>query len=371
MNCVICRNEIRELINMPQFPMTELYEQWTPEFAPRGFVDQAFMFCPTCSHGQLKKIIPAQELYSNYRTQTWRSVGASHSVSAFHDFINNAVSVSGFDKVIDIGANDCSLLQFFPLGKRIAIDPNANGDAQLIKSYVEGADLMQFKAQKKLFACSHTLEHLANPGILFGKLFECMTSDDACAFQFPSLDCMVKDARIDQIHHQHVHYFSLHSISKLLKQYNFRITHHIFDANHYGTLRIIFRRDGGEVIGDAVDQAKIYKAADDFHREMDAFGAAINRLDAPVGYGASLMYPVLAHHAPELKRVLQIMDADTSKHGQRWINVNTLIIPERRDRIEGRDFVVCAFNTKLAVRKIAAQLFEKGARNVAVPFHTL
>lgn len=370
MKCVICHEETRQLMDMPQFPMTEIYEQWVPEFAPRGFVDQAFMFCDRCSHGQLKTIVPAQELYSNYRTQTWRSVGATHSVSSFFAFISGSTLIDQFDKVIDIGANDCSLLQYFPLGKRIAIDPNANGDAQLIRAYIEGADLMQFRNQKKLIMCSHTLEHLANPRTMFYKLNECMTSEDVAAFQFPSLDYMVKDARIDQIHHQHVHYFSLRSISDLLKQCGFKITDHVFDANHYGTLRILFKRDGGAIKGEPVEQVKIYKACDDFHREMQSFCAAIDRLDTPIGYGASLMYPVLAHYAPSLKRVTEIMDSDTSKHGQRWINVNTRIVSEKQ-RIEGRDIVICAFNTKLAVRKIAAQLFDKGARNVVAPFHCL
>lgn len=371
MKCIVCRSETAELISMPRLPMTELYEQWMPEFAPRGFVDQAFMYCAACSHGQLKTVIPAQELYSNYRTQTWRSVGASHSVSAFFSFIESSMDVARFDKVIDIGANDCSLLQNFPIGKRIAIDPNAGGDAHLIRSYVEAADLMQFRKQKKLILCSHTLEHLADPRILFDKMHDCMTSEDVAAFQFPSLDYMVRDARIDQIHHQHVHYFSLRSISNLLKQCGFKITDHLFDQAHYGTLRIVFRRDAGETIGAEIPADSIADAAADFRAECATFGAAIRRLENPTGYGASLMFPVLTYYVPELSKVREIIDADPSKHGQRWINVNSRIIPANKAKIEGKDFVICAFNTKLAVRKIAAQLFEKGARNVVAPFHTL
>jgi hypothetical protein len=367
--CPVCSGAMETVLDLPRFPMTELYEPYTAEYSPKGFVDQSFLFCPGCSHGKLGTIVPPEQLYTDYRTTTSKSIGASHSVDSFHTFIAERLDLCNYDVVIDIGANDSSLLAKFPDKRRIAVDPNASGDAECIREYVEKADLRALKKEKKLILCSHTLEHLEKPEVLLGKIDEILCYGDSCAFQFPSLDYLVKDARIDQIHHQHVHYFSLRSISMLMAKHGFEIVRYEFDAHHYGTLRIIFRRGLEELRGDPIRAQDITWANADFKCDAQGFSASVRRLRDPIGYGAALMVPVLRYYAPALDGLSGIMDADESKHGLRWINFNKPITA--LEDVYGRDVVITAFNTKLAVRKIAAKLFDRGARTVVAPFHAL
>lgn len=351
--------------------MTEMYEPYEEEYQDgRGLVDQSFLYCEPCSHGKLGTIVPPELLYAKgYRTVTSKSVGSSHSVNSFCRFISENLDLANYDVVLDIGGNDSSLLSKFPDKRRVAVDPNASGDAELIKAFIEDADLRIFKKDKKLILCSHTLEHLEDPSALLRKISSILCYGDSCAFQFPSLDYLVKDARIDQIHHQHVHYFSLHSISLLMAKHGFEITKFAFDDSHYGTLQLIFRRGLEELRGEPIPTHRIIWANKDFEVGMKAFDLSIARLVDPIGFGASLMLPVLRYYAPNLERLVCIADQDESKHGQRWINVNKPItgVPSLRDR----DIAVTAFNTKLAVRKIVNKLTTEGARNVVVPFTTL
>lgn len=367
-SCPICDGAMEEVFKLPQFPQTEKYEPYTESYTPKGYVDQSFLFCRDCNHGKLGTVVPPEELYSNYWTTTAKSVGASHSVNSFYSFLLRNLDFANYDVVIDIGANDSSLLALFDK-RRVAVDPNAQGHAELIKEYVEKADLRRFKAEKKLILCSHTFEHVEHPEKLLAKVDEILCYGDSCAFQFPSLDCLVQDARIDQVHHQHVHYFSLYSTSLLFAKHGFEIVKHEFDEGHYGTLRVIFRRGLGQIQGNPINRYEIDWARNDFTATMTAYGQAIKRLHNPIGYGASLMLPVLLYYVPELEYLSCIVDSDEAKHGKRYINFNKPIcaVPDLR----GRDVVITAFNTKLAVRKIAAKLFEEGARNVVVPFQAL
>jgi hypothetical protein len=369
-HCPICNGAMEEVIDLPKLPLTEHYEPYTDVFEPKGFIDNSLLYCEPCSHAKLETVIPPEQLYAkNYLTKTGKSVGASHSVLSFYSFINRHLDLSNYDVVMDIGGNDCSLLDLFQGKRRVAVDPNASGDAELIKGYVEHVDLQPFKKDKKLILCSHTLEHLENPGALLDKVSNILCYGDACAFQFPSLDSMVRDARIDHVHHQHLHYFSLRSTSLLFAKHGFEITQFDFDESHYGTLRVIFRRGLEELKGFPISYESIARANQDFIAEMVCFDERIERLRDPVGFGAALMVPLLRYYVPNLDRLGCIYDQDESKHWKRWINFDVPIKPNKP--VAGLDVVVTAFNTKLAVRKIVNKLTNEGARTVLVPFHAL
>ncbi len=368
--CPICSGAMEEVISLPRFPLTEMYEPYTESFEDgRGLVDQSFLYCQPCSHGKLGTIVPPETLYAgDYRTKTSNSVGASHSVSSFYAFLRNFLDFANFETVIDVGANDSSLLDKFPEKRRVAVDPNASGSSELIREYIERADLTSFKRDKKLIVSSHTLEHIEKPEAFLEKVSSIFCHGDVLALQFPSLDYLVKDARIDQIHHQHIHYFSLRSTSLLLAKHGFEIVQYKFDDGHYGTLQLIARRGLEELKGDVVHEFDILEANGRFGYQTSGFAQSVSNLREPIGYGASLMLPVLGYYA-DLSPLVCVADQDESKWGQRYINLNKPITapPDLR----GRSVVITAFNTRMAVRAITKKLIEAGARDIIVPFHQL
>jgi len=359
-----------EAIDLPGLPMTEHFEPHTNTFEMKGRVDNALLFCEPCSHAKLETIVPASELYAkNYKTKTSNSVGSSHSVKSFFAFIERHLDLAGFETVLDIGGNDGSLLRLFRTQKKVNIDPNGSGADIVLMGYIEEVDLQDYKGMRKLIVSSHTLEHLESPEIILEKINAILGYGDYCAFQFPSLDSLVRDARMDQVHHQHIHYFSLRSISLLLAKHGMEIVNIEFDDSHYGTLQIIFRRGLEELKGSSIRYEDLELANRDFVSEMICFDDRIVRLREPVGYGAALMLPLLRYYVKGIDSLSCVYDEDETKHGLRWINLNVPIKSPKS--VHGKDVVVCAFNTKLAVRKIVNKLTAEGARNVVVPFHAL
>ena len=369
--CPVCSGAMRSIIDLPDLPMTELYEPWNAYFERgRARVNQEFLYCDGCSHGKLGTIVPPEQLYKQgYRTTTSKSFGASAAVRNFAEFITLNCQLSAYECAIDIGANDGSLLDRLPQKRRIAVDPNASGDHELIRAFIEDADLSAFKSRRKLVCCSHTLEHIEKQNEFFAKLSTLVSHGDLCAFQFPSLDYLVRDCRIDQIHHQHIHYYSLRSISLMLAKHGFEITHHEFDASHYGTLMVMFQRGIETLKGEQIPTFRVTQANALFRKEMWELNARLDWHKELYGYGASLMLPVLYYYLPSLARLQYVMDEDASKHGQRYVNFNVKIVPV--EDVTGRDVMVTAFNTKRAVRAIVSKLFSAGAENVIVPFHVL
>ena len=370
--CPVCGGAMEALIDLPRYPLTEMYEPWTPKSeAGRGLVDQAFLFCEPCSHGKLETVVPPSILYGpGYRTRTAASGGSKAAVMAFAEFVKSKVYLADIDAVIDIGGNDGTLLAEFPSNRTVAIDPHASGANTVIRAMVEDADLLQFKGERKLILSSHTIEHIADPNVMLAKIAATMTYADTLALQFPSLDLLVHDCRIDHIHHQHLHYYSERSICALLGKHGLEVIAAQFDPMHYGALMVIARRGGHEKWGIPISNGQIIESTKFFSHQMAHLNVQLPRYHWYIAFGAALMLPVLAYYLPDLHQGTDhIADNDRSKDGLRYINFDR---PIRCDYdLEGKDVVITGIATKMAARSLVTEAIAKGAKNVIVPLHTL
>lgn len=363
--CPICSRAMAPIIDLPRFPLTERYEPASVEFVDRGYFDQALLFCEACTHGKLAAVVPPAELYgADYLTRSAGSVGSLAAIDHFASFITET-PMDGVQTVIDIGGNDASLVGRLPGACKVVVDPHADGDVHILRAFIEDADLGPWKADRKLIVSSHTLEHIQHPQEFIDKVNSVCMHGDWLAIQVPGLDALVHDARIDHIHHQHIHYFSRRSLSKLLAKAGFEIVRHRYDFTHYGALMMMCRKGAGEASNPRIVPSDILSAQRRFKAQMRSARVP----EESIAFGAALMLPVLAYHLPALAAVEYIADNSKAKHGLRYINFDRAI---RSDYdLKGRDVVITGISTKLACRALVAQAFEKGARNVLVPLNNL
>ena len=364
--CPICRGAMARMIDMPRFPLTEMYEPYQREFVDHGYYDQAFLYCERCVHGKLEAIVPPAVLYGpGYRTRSAASIGSKAAVERFARFIQE--TALDVETVIDIGGNDASLVLCFPDARKVIVDPHADsGVAEVVKQFVEEADLTPWKASNKLIVSSHTLEHVADPRAFFEKVNSVCMHGDWLAIQVPSLEALLYCSRIDHIHHQHVNYFSRRSLGRLLAEHGFEIVRYAYDHSHWGALMVMCRKgDGDRDIRTSIVPSSVTRALEKFKARLATVEIPSYELSGPVGFGAALMLPVLAYWLPSLANVEYIADNDKAKDGLRYINFNKRIQCEYS--LEGRDVVITAIGTKLACRELVRQAFEKGALHVIVP----
>jgi hypothetical protein len=323
----LCGEEMRKVLDLPKFPLTEV----------DGVADQEFLFCESCSHGKLKAIIPPEVLYA-------RPSKMGQDKSYLDRFASFVKRYGDFLVVVDIGANDGSLLSRFA-GWKVPIDRESGG--------IENADLSSLKDKRKLILSSHTLEHIERADVAIGQVSAVMGEMDLLAIQVPSLDLLVEDARIDQIHHQHIHYFSERSLTALLAKNGLEVIDCEFNPDHWGALMVVCRKGNGQPRGKKIGGLDLAAAVLSFTSEMAHVTYKLLGRKF-VAYGEGQMLPVLSYWLPELVNADFIADDSKGPFNLR-----------------DRDVLISAVSSKMTARLLLTKAFEKGARNVFVPFRQL
>jgi hypothetical protein len=378
-NCPICDGSAHAVAEMPNYPVTEVYKPFgSVNYRGPKCADQQLLCCPDCQHLFLGRHLPRDFIYTHYVTESSSSHGAQKALKNFYNFVvsRSSAQVAG---IIDIGANDTSLLELFggSGAKLVGIDPNissSNPDVHCIKSYVEDCDLADLVHGRRIFLCSHTLEHIYEPRLFLSQIAAVLEAEDDLFLQFPSFELLVRDCRFDQIHHQHLNYFSFVSLKKLLGEFGLTITAHRYDDDHYGALMCQVRK-GGDVSVPTIQRVNI----DVVRASHQAFISSINAAEARIAllggqfycFGASLMLPILAYYLPSLAKAHAIIDMSLIKQGLTYVNFELPIIGEAEVDYLSTDFVVTAVATKAATRQIVKSLLERESRNIICPLNTL
>jgi hypothetical protein len=378
-DCPICTLQADLVAEMPNFPVTEIYKKYnTKDDYGQLCPHQSLFFCDKCQHLFLGSHLPRNFIYTNYVTESSTSEGAQIALNHFYDFVMSR-SLGAVDGIIDIGANDTFLLERFVGNgaKLIGIDPNissSNPEIHCIKGFVEDCELNSLVNGKRIFLCSHTLEHIYDPRSFLSQIASILQEEDDFFLQFPSFELLIRDARFDQVHHQHLNYFSLFSLRKLLTEFGLIITAHKYDDDHYGALMCHVRKDGAASLPTVknVDIESVRFSHSVFLSSMRAADDRILLLgDQFYCFGASLMLPLLSYYLPSLKNARAILDASNKKHGLTYINFEREIISDEGIDYPSSDFVVTAVSTKAATRRVARVLIDRDSRNIVFPLNTL
>ena len=379
----ITGNSTEVLLKLNKYPVTEIYQKFGENNFPNpSQFDQELRYCKKSNHAFLGKLLPQEFIYSpdNYNTITSASQGSSVAIEHFYKYVESYLKKRNVEVFIDIGANDNLMLKKFKKSgaKLIGIDPNIISDDEeilCINDYFENVQIFKEFKSGRVFLCSHTLEHIYDPRSFMEILRKNSQKDDLYFFQFPCLDLLLKDLRFDQIHHQHIHYFSVQSFKMLIEDFGFELLDYSFDFDHYGTLRTCFRKrtsSGSININDFVQIKNFQKDYDCF---LKILSSANDRIDAIRDdfycFGASLMLPILSYYLPSLKGAKNIIDENPDKLGLSYVNFDIEIVNSSTINYVNSNFIITAVATKLATRGVLNKLSNLKAMNIILPLNTI
>lgn len=369
--------------------MTEIYVD-APQREELAVLDQEFCLCPECGHGQLRRTIPATLLYgSNYKTRTQAS-SATKAIDDFLAFVLPRFPKGRVGRILEVGCNDLytltrlrdradSLCGIDPiwLGRE---DENKDPKIRVIGGFFENISPEQWGTHADVFLCSHTLEHIDDPVSLLSTLLCSAHKDSLLFFQFPGFEPLLNEGRFDQVHQQHLNYFSLRSVLAALELAGGELIDFAFNTNHWGALMIAFRkaRAGGaarhrrfRAQAQEISREQIqagYRRYQAYMRAVDDQITALATHRPVIGFGAALMLPLLRYHLPSLDLLEAVVDDDPGKQGRTYINFPVRIVPPSAVEDWSRAaVVVTAINSKQNIRAITQRLIALGAHDIVLP----
>ncbi len=385
-HCVICDSKFSDaVINLPQFPLTEIYveEKITRKL---GYVDQKFHLCKSCGHGQLANLVDKSILYGHcYNTRTSISPSAMGALDVFMNFIENVIGNRKFKTLLEVGCNDLHFLNRFKskADKLYGIDPilkdreNELADEKitLIGDFFENVDLKSAGIKADIIFSSHTFEHVERPAELIEKLVAAAADDSVFFFQFPGFESLVKDARFDQMYHQHLNYFSARSVQFLLEKLGVELIDMKVNPYHWGALMVAFKKGKPKVVTAAlISESTVTQQYDVFKKCMQV---TANRLasakdEAVYGFGAAMMLPVLDYYIPGLRQLRNIIDDDKTKENLYYLNFPVQIKTTKDiPNIENSVVVLTAIYSLTTQRAIMKRLIDLKVKQIILPINII
>jgi len=384
--CAICHGSLEAVIDLPGLPLTETYCR-EPVKAPSRGIDQRLLFCPDCGHGQLETHIAPEVLYgASYKFRTSASATARKGTQFFLSALDAAAPGRRFKCVLDLGCNDLFLLSQLQdrADVRVGIDPVWRGreaereDASILLygAGVEEVDLTSLPEKPDLVVCRHTLEHIGDPGAVLKLLMQAAAPDALFVFEVPGFDGLISRFRFDQVFHQHLHYFSLASFTRLVRNAGAHVLAHRENIHDWGAMAVVFARSAPPI---AIEMRALRPSLGQiarryalFLRQMEAAGDMLADLQgAPIyGYGAAQMLPVLAYHMKtDFGQLAAVLDDDPEKDGIGYSNLPVkVMLPGRATRLSEASVLITAIDN---VAPIMTRLLANRPRHILHPLQVM
>ena len=217
-------------------------------------------FCNYCKLIQLNDIVASKKIYINYLYKTKHSVGLSEHFYEYAKNVYKLLNIKKKNKIIDIGCNDGTFLSFFKKKgfKVVGIDPANNIVSDCKKQNIELInDFFNYRLAKKLkkkhscelITANNVLANIPNINSFFKGISFLLNDNGYFIFETIYGPDIIKNKYIDMINSEHLYYFSLKSLSYMLKKNNLKIIKIKKSKIKGGSIRIYSKK---------IDSVKLY-----------------------------------------------------------------------------------------------------------------
>lgn len=340
--CAVCESsQIEEAIHLPELPLSGTY---APKDRPKDFqgYDLTLMLCESCKHLQLADQLDPSTMYTaeDYHFRGGMSAKCNERLDCLLAFIKSSTKDRKFKTILDVGCNDLFFLNNLKdfADKLVGADPilkDRDGEVSpegihLIGKAVEELKVEDLPKKADLVLCIHTLEHLSDPKVALRNMLEVASDDAFFLIEIPNFEVLQNRKRFDQLFHQHLHYFTESSLTKLIESAGCKVVSKMQSDIHWGSLLFMFSKKGmiteklSPLINpEAISKERIAEDYNCFKEKHNGVGEYLNQQENLYGYGAALLLPVMAYHwKSDLSGLKCIYDDDPGKEGLSYSNLN-------------------------------------------------
>ena len=183
-----------------------------------------------CGLVQLKHTIPADRLYRKFWYKSGVNQTMKDALKDVVDKVQNYISLKPNDIVLDIGANDGTLLRFYDnTVRKVGFEPATNlvkeasvGTTKIINDYFNFESFeKEFPEEKaKIITTIAMFYDLEEPNKFVDNIVKTLDEDGVWVNQMNYLITMLEDKAFDNVVHEHLEYYSMKSLEYLLDKHD-------------------------------------------------------------------------------------------------------------------------------------------------------
>jgi hypothetical protein len=264
-SCQICANEKIEPIMFlgylpPVNKMNKIGEMPKEETSYPALL----LYCPNCHLVQLGLIVDANILFPPeypYTSSTTRIL--RENFAELYSECSQIIPLSKEDLVVDIGSNDGNLLSNFKDNHRIlGITPEDIGKIAIEKGiptileYFNKPTVDRVVAEygkSKIITATNVFAHIEHVNDVLKNIMALLNDDGVFISESHYLLPLIESLQYDTIYHEHLRYYSLHSLKYLFEKYGMEIFHAKRIPTHGGSIRVYASRKGNYDIDNTIE----------------------------------------------------------------------------------------------------------------------
>lgn len=259
LSCRVCgtRNWER-VLSLGYTPLANNYVRMNDLKKEEIYYPLTTVFCAQCGLVSLDVVIPAPVLYDFY----YYLSSESKTILAHNEwlarYLTTRFGLGPADLVVEIGSNTGTQLRCFKtLGCRtLGVEPAENiatlaneHEVETLNRYfttATAADIVTQHGRSRCIVARHVFAHIDDLGDVLRAVNRLLADDGVFVIEIPYLVDLVDRNEFDTIYHEHLSYFTIGTLQRLMERYDLRILDVEHVEVHGGTIIVLVERARGQ-----------------------------------------------------------------------------------------------------------------------------
>ncbi len=231
-NCRACGQEgLVDILHLGEQPLANALVH--PGNEKINKVPLSTAFCSNCALFQLKETVSKEVLFDHYVWVTKTAKGAREYAEIFTDRVVQRAGLKAKELIFEIASNDGTILkQFMAKGiSVVGVEPAKNIAAMASQDGVRtecaywnvatAKRLVGQYGKPKIIIARNIIPHVSQLHDVIEAIAQALGDDGVGVIEFHSGTIIAEELHYDSIYHEHLCYFTAHSLGWLLKDHGF------------------------------------------------------------------------------------------------------------------------------------------------------
>tara|TARA_Y100001968_G_C19388476_1_gene734216 strand:- start:104 stop:1360 length:1257 start_codon:yes stop_codon:yes gene_type:complete len=248
--CRVCKSEkLKDVFRIDDQYLSPTFVKENQSDLSKIKIPHTLILCENCNLLQLRETVNPDILYKKYFYRSSVSDTMRSDLKDVVDDIQGHVNLSHGDCIVDIGANDCTMISYFSENlSRYAIEPaeninwdNVDPSIKIVNDYFTENSLLKCNLANKVkvFSSCAMFYDLEEPNSFVEIIKKYLHEEGVFCIQLSYLPSMIKNINFYDICNEHLEYYSLHTLNNLMSNNGLEIYHAEENDVNGGSIRVM------------------------------------------------------------------------------------------------------------------------------------